>query len=173
LQIFENRVGFLQIRALHLPPQITCKVVILTAMSIYMKMKKNIILFTLTCTLLACSPSSSQDFREVGRSINRSIIKELHGIHSHDELVDKLPVLENLFGRLTEVMISARKFEDQQTESSQLPFGREDQQVSDLLRLELNRVYRLPGGKGLIERAQRQALDKLDKFEQTFGKQSF
>lgn len=127
-------------------------------------------LWIICITLAACSPSSNEDYREAGRSINRSLIKEFQSVHSHDDLVQKLPKLEKLFSRLADVMISARKFQSNQSPSSSLPLTKEDQQISDQLRVELNRIFIIPGGKELIERSQQQALDKLDRFEHRMAK---
>ncbi len=128
--------------------------------------KLKIILCAFVLTLSACSPSSNEDFREVGRSINRSLIKELQGIHTHDDLLNKLPRLEKQFNRLSDVMISAKKFQAMQSGSTYLPLSKEDHQISDQLRLELNRIFLISRGKEMIEKAQQQALDKLDRFEQ-------
>lgn len=121
-------------------------------------------------SLCACSPSSNEDYREAGRSINRTLTKELQSIHSHDELVQKLPKLEKLFSRLADVMIGARKFQLTHIQSASLPLTKEDQQISDQLRVELNRIFIIPRGKELVERSQQQALDKLDRFEHRMAK---
>lgn len=123
-----------------------------------------ILLFAL---LAACSPSSREDFREEGRSISRSLIKELHAIHSQRELLNRFATLKNLFERLTEVMIAARKFQMARPDNGPIFFTSEDRRISDLLRAELNRIYRQPGCRELLEKAQQQALDKLDRWSGT------
>lgn len=128
-------------------------------------LKKSICVFSLFL-LTACSPSSTEDFREAGKAINKSLIKELKEVHTQDELVAKLPSIEKLFARLTDLMIAARKLQVKQQSSSTSPLTKEEQLVSDILRAELNRIYLLPSGKELIEKAQRQSLDKMDHFEQ-------
>lgn len=112
----------------------------------------------------SCSSPSDEDFREKGHSINKSIIKELKAIHTRDDLVKKELKLQRLFERLAETMIAARNHQlDMHRTSIFLPFSKEDEQLSGLLRAELNRVYRLPGGKELVERSQQKALDRLNR----------
>lgn len=127
-------------------------------------MKKSCFPFLLALALFSCSPSSNEEFREAGRSINRSLIKELQGVRSRSDLTASLPTLEHLFERLVDVMIAARKFQMAQKSNEPFSFSKEDLQISDLLRTELNRIYRLPGGKELIEKAQQRSLDRLDRF---------
>jgi len=120
--------------------------------------------------LCSCSSPSSEGFREEGRSVNKSIIKKLQLINSREELISNSTELENLFIRLVDVMIEARKYQENTSLNEEIPLQKKDHLLSDKFRGELNRIYRIPGAKKIIEKAQQPALNRLDIFEQQYDK---
>jgi hypothetical protein len=121
-----------------------------------------VILFFLT----ACGPNSLEDFRAEGEGITRSLIKEFNKIHTRDELLAATPKIKRLFQDLVDVIIHAQEFKDRHPQAESLPLNLENHLLSEQLREELNRIYRIEGGQGIVEKAQTGALNSLDAFEQ-------
>ena len=118
--------------------------------------------FLFLLILSACSPSSGNEFHEKGDRISRLLIIELKQIRSREDLLAHSIKLEELFNQLADLMIeanaaSAPSFEFGLDESSGL-----DPSVSDQLRVELNRVIHMEGGRDVIEKVQGKALNRLD-----------
>lgn len=119
---------------------------------------------------LSCSSPSPESFREEGNAITKTLIKELQQIHSRDELVQRTETLEELYHRLVEAMIAARKFQESNPDARPFPLSASDRQLSDKLRNELARLYSIPGARKIIEASQRPSLNKLDVFEKQLKK---
>jgi hypothetical protein len=92
------------------------------------------------------------------------LIAELKQIRSRDDLVEHAPRLQELFNSLVDVIIKAQEFKDKHPEESDLSINKESME-SDQLRIELNRVLHMEGGREVIEKAQEAALNRLDAFE--------
>jgi len=117
----------------------------------------------------SCSGKKPEDFREEGRSLSKSLIKELSVIRSKEELLSRSGQVEKLFNLLSETMVKARECEEN-TQSKLSPFEKDDQVICDELRTELLRLYRIPGIKKIIEKLQHDALGKLDQYERLRSK---
>lgn len=121
-------------------------------------------LFCVAC--VSCGSHSIEDFREEGRATTLSLTQELRQVHSRTELVACSNRLKQLFNDLVDTMIAAHEHhEREKTELSQ-----EDHEVSDQLRAELNRIYRIEGAKEVIEKCQEAALHRLDAYEKRLAK---
>jgi hypothetical protein len=120
------------------------------------------LLLLFSCLFSACSYDSYEDFREEGHGVIRSLIKELEVIRSRDDVLSASPQLENLFLRLAQVMATAQQFEAQNPQLTMPGLSAKDHALSDQLRGELNRIYRLEGGKEAIEKCREPALKLLD-----------
>lgn len=123
--------------------------------------------FTL-CLLFAlssCTPNSIEDFHHEGKSCSRALIDDLQKISTREELAFSAPLLKKHFEALVDLMIRARTFQENHPEESlALPFASETT-ISDELEEELRRVYKIEGGREIIERTQQEALVQLDAFE--------
>jgi hypothetical protein len=116
--------------------------------------------------LVSCGPRSQEDFRDEGETIAYSLIEELRHVHSRDDLLAKTPKLKQLFHSLVDLAIAARDFREKHPEANFLSQGsRKEETVSDQLREELNRIFLIEGGREIIEKAQEEALNRLDAFE--------
>ncbi len=136
-------------------------------------MKYNFQLFLrlfLLLVLSACGSHSLEDFREEGESITRSLIKELQTIRTRDDLVQIAPRLQKLFDRLVDTIVTAREFLDKYPKLEIEEFSQKNHDLSDQLRIELNRIYCIEGGRELIEKCQESALHRLDAFEKRANK---
>ena len=100
--------------------------------------------------LLGCQGPSYEDFRAKGRSKTRSLIADLKTVRTKDQLIEKKDKLGRHFKELAEL---ARQVEGYQKKSEEKipPLGTEDLELSDRLRTEILRIYRLEGGKEIID----------------------
>jgi Tfp pilus assembly protein PilP len=117
--------------------------------------------------LVGCSPHSLEDFHNEGEAQIRKLIKELKAIHSREELQRALPSLQRRFDAMVDLMIEARSYEEKHpAEDFEAAFFPND----EVLLEELKRLYLLEGGRELMEKAEREALLRLDAFERTLSK---
>lgn len=112
-----------------------------------------------------CGPHSLEDFQEEGEGIMRSLLQELKAIHTREELLATQGRLQRQFDRLVFIMISAEEFSFSHPEQGKEEAIRFNHDLSDQLRVELNRLYRLEGGRQIIEKCQEKALYRLDAFQ--------
>lgn len=112
----------------------------------------------------SCSSESLTDFHYEGEAVSRLLIAELQQIRSRDDLLVHAPRLQELFNQLVDLMIHAQEFKDTHPNAS-LDVVFKEHSESDRLRIELNRVLHMEGGKEVLEKAQESALNHLDIFE--------
>lgn len=108
----------------------------------------------------ACRAKSPEHFLAQGRFVNQELLAEIQAIDDLDDLIEALPRLERLFGRLVDVMIEAKKW--QIKHKACWPATPEDRQLSLELQAELARLYEMPSARALIEKCQETALLRLD-----------
>jgi hypothetical protein len=124
----------------------------------------------LLLVLSACSPNSIEDFQHEGETSSRALIFDLQKIHTREELASSAPLLKKHFESLVDLMIRARTFQESHPEESlALPFAKQTT-ISDELEEELRRIYKIEGGREIVERAQQEALVHLDAFERNSAK---
>jgi hypothetical protein len=125
-------------------------------------------LIALMFLLSGCSPSSLEDFHYEGESRCRALIEELQTIRDRDQLARSTPVLKKYFEDLVTLMIHAREFQENHPDEIMPLIA--DNSVSNQLEEELRRMYALEGGREIIEKAQQEALVRLDAFERACAK---
>lgn len=128
-----------------------------------------LILFTLF-SFLSCNIHSLEDFREEGESITRLLIRELNSINNRQDLIIASPKLRLMFQELVKVMISARQYREKHPELDIPELSATNLLLSEELRIELNRIYHLEGGREIIEKCQEIALQRLDAYEKKLTK---
>jgi hypothetical protein len=111
--------------------------------------------------LISCGPRSPEDCRGRSELLTRKLIAELEQIQTESDLQAAQPRLRPLYIRYVDLMIKADKTLHVQ-ELSQM----EAQPLNGPLREELIRIYGLPGGRELMERAQEPALEKWALYEE-------
>jgi hypothetical protein len=118
--------------------------------------------------MAACSPNSLDDFRHEGESQSRALLLDLKKIESREQLIQSEPKLKRHFEELIALMIEARTFQQKHPDdlSSSEGQSRSDQE----LREELRRIYEMEGGREIVERAQQDALVRLDAFERALSR---
>ena len=132
-------------------------------------MLRRVVIFIALTGLLSCSPSSLEDFHYEGEARCRSLAKELQKIENREQLIRFVPVLKRHFEELVTLMIHAREFQEEHSDEEPGILASE-KVASHLLEDELRRVYEIEGGREIIERAQQEALVRLDAFERIFAK---
>ena len=129
------------------------------------------ILSICVCIVLgSCSPNSFEDFQTEGEALSRKITVDLQKVQTTQQLVEVAPVLKKRFYSLVELMIQARKYQEahpeEWTDERPATLGT----FNELLIIELERVHKLERGREIIEKAQRDALHRLDAFERDLKK---
>lgn len=127
--------------------------------------------FIMLVFLTACGSRSLDDFREEGEGITRSLIKELESIRNRQELLQAAPRLQKRFDSLVDVMIRSKEYKEKYSKIDLLDLPKKDHELSDQLRVELNRIYNMEGGRKIIEKCQEVSLHRLDAFEKKLAKQ--
>lgn len=113
----------------------------------------------------SCTEESLSLFRHEGEALSKELIAELKKIRVRDDLIEHAPRLKELFDSLVEIMIRAQKFKENHLESIEELAVHKEAAISDQLRIELNRILHMEGGREVIERVQESALNRLDAFE--------
>lgn len=129
------------------------------------------ILFLFIFTINSCSSTTLEDCREEAEGITHSLISEMQKIHSRPELIKRLPKLKKMFDKLVDVIIASHEIKARQPDAHLLAI--DDRRLSDALRAEFIRLYSIEGGRDLIEKAQQDALYRLDAFLQKSGDKTF
>ena len=118
--------------------------------------------------MTGCGPSSLKDFHIEGDAICRALVRDLNRIHSQEELVQSIPLLTTRFNQIVDLIIEARMFQQKHPEEEDIATALDHHQ---LLQQALQRVYAMDGGREALEKAEREALFRLDAFEKKLAKQ--
>jgi hypothetical protein len=118
----------------------------------------------------SCSPHSFEEFKREGESRCRLLVVDLQKIENREQLLLAEPTLRNHFEGLIDLMIEVRKFQQKKLEdlTAGVPFEENSDEIS--LENELRRIYAMEGGREIVERAQQEALVRLDAYERALAK---
>lgn len=131
-----------------------------------MQLLKNFLLLILLLLLaVSCGLRSFEDFEEEGEGVIRSLIQDLKSIRTREQLLAASSKLQRQFDRLVSIMIAAEEFGLSHPELAKEEVAWLNHDLSDQLRVEINRLYRLEGGRQIIEKCQEKALYQLDAFK--------
>jgi hypothetical protein len=103
---------------------------------------------------IACGPTTLPDLRIEGESETKKLAFELRALETKEDLQRAAPKLRKKFNRLAEILIKVSRFSKEAAEPSF---------ASEQLFVELARLYEIPGGREIIEKAQLEAVQKLKK----------
>lgn len=114
-----------------------------------------------------CSPESFDDFQREGERFSRQMCEELSEVKTREELIAHLPRIQKLYGELAELLIEARSYQLTQSSEGSIPssFGYRNGASEQLLEA-LERIYQIEGGRGIMEKAQQDAAERLARFEE-------
>jgi len=110
-----------------------------------------------------CSPSSTQEYRQEGEAMCRQLTKELQQVQSRDDLIKMTPHLKKRFAQFAELMMQARAFEREHAGEA-MPDDDGDSLASEALMEEMKRIYRIEGGRKIVEDSQAESLFALDAY---------
>lgn len=116
-------------------------------------------------SLVGCNAKSQEDFQQDGQRIAAALTKELHAIHTRDDLVKAQAKLTKLFDDLVDVAIAGRTYHYQHAWEEIPELSRQAEQVNVRLQVELSRVCRIEGGREILEKFQEPGLNRLDVFQ--------
>jgi len=123
-------------------------------------------LISLALLFASCSPNSSEEFQKEGAVRCRLLASELAKIENRQQLLRAEAQLKRDFESLIDLMIEAREVQQRECEIVSAVESGE----GALLEEELRRIYAIEGGREIIERAQHEALVRLDAYERTLSK---
>lgn len=108
--------------------------------------------FTLLLALMiaSCTPSGPDYYREEGTAISRALLKELKKVRTREELLDHRENIKALIGKLNKVVQESDAYIKGHPEIEVPPFTRQDQDLSDALLAEINRLLRMEGCRELF-----------------------
>lgn len=116
---------------------------------------RRLILLGCLLILCGCGSRSAEDIREEGRTVTRTLTEELRTVHNRRELMEAAPKLKTLFRQLAELMAASQEFQEP------LDLEKTDHDLSDELRLQMNRIYQMDGGRQIMEQSQQDAVRLL------------
>ena len=126
-------------------------------------MKKKIgVLSVIAIMLSACAPSSMEEFRREGEAISRNFTLQLQKVETREDLVEMLPKIKKCYEEIVDLMIDLSAFKERHFGEAVDAWYASDQLASETLMIEMQRIYRLEGGKELMEDAQKESLFRLD-----------
>lgn len=132
-------------------------------------MYKIFFFFLLLLVFSCCQPSSLDDFSHEGAACTRALIKDLQEIQEREDLGKIEPRLKKQFEKLVDIMVQARLYQQKHLEE-EIAFSIVNVSLSQDLLAEIERVYSIEGGKEVVERAQREAMLRLDAKEKMLSK---
>ncbi|MBM3198920.1 MAG: hypothetical protein FJZ58_06700 [Chlamydiae bacterium] len=121
--------------------------------------------------MVSCQPSSLEDFAHEGAAHTRLLIEDLQKIQAKEDLVQAEPILKKHFEKLVDYMILARNYK-QKHPDEEVVYSVLTVSCSQELLEEMQRVYAIEGGKECVERAQKEAMLRLDAKEQAIRSSS-
>lgn len=100
--------------------------------------------------LASCAGSGPDYYREQGTSLSKSLLLELKKVRTREEYLDRRINIEKLYFELQALIVEADKYLKAHPEIEMPLFTRQNQEISDNLQLELNRLFRLEGCPELL-----------------------
>lgn len=107
--------------------------------------------------LFSCSKVNYDQIREEGRGVTRTLIRTLQSIQTKDQLIQQSSDLENQFVKMIQLMKKAEAYSLSHPNEERPEMVSLDHELSDQLRSELNRLYRIAGCKQIVEKCQDKA----------------
>lgn len=133
-----------------------------------MKKMMRYLLIVLGCLMaFSCGRPTLEEYREEGRGITKNLIKALQKVHTREKLQASSTKLQKLFDEMATVMIAAQELKQKKMGLEAVELTKEDHELSDRLRFELNRLYYIEGGRTIIEKAQEKGLKRLEAYEKS------
>lgn len=126
-------------------------------------LKFSLVGYLILGVLTSCS-HTLEDYQQESERVCLAIVQDLEKIETREDLQMIESRLSKRFHQLIDLIIAIKQEKLDQTENHF------ENGYSDKLMCELKRIYRLEGGREIIERAQRESLIRLDAFERSLAK---
>jgi hypothetical protein len=110
---------------------------------------------------LACSPSSPEDFQAEGESLCRSLAENLQNIHNKEDALEQFSSLQKQYKKIAHLLALSQEFYDRNPELL-LNYGEQIAVDDQGLAKELDRLYKIPGMREVLEKAQKAALQEIE-----------
>lgn len=114
--------------------------------------------------LMGCSHECESSFKEDASLIMRSFIEELIPVKTSADLKKRQKKIRKLYIDLSDIAINAKKWADKETRISVCDDHFYDESLNELLKKELERIYKIEGAQELMEEFQREAIERLGEF---------
>lgn len=108
--------------------------------------------FILAVGLLGCQMESYEGFRKQGRVRTKALIAELKMIRTKDQLVEYEDDLHREFISLRNLVDQVVQYQSTHLSKQPLPLESIDSELSNDLRLEILRIFRLEGGQEIVSK---------------------
>ncbi len=115
--------------------------------------------------LCSCSPNSSKEFQKEGETRCKLLMLDLAKIENREQLLHAEMKLKKHFESLITLMIEAREFQQKHLDEDAHENVLAENSISPFFEDELRRIYAIEGAREIIERAQHEALVRLDAYE--------
>ena len=114
--------------------------------------------------LCGCSHDCPDGYKQDAQVVIRCLVEELSASHSLSDLTKRQKKIKKLYTELAELAIESRKLQDKRPSCGLHDL---DENLNELLKKELQRIYAIEGGRALMEETQKEAIEQLDEYEST------
>lgn len=119
----------------------------------------NKLLFIFIISLLCgCNIHSLDDFRHEAEGVCRALVEEFQRVETREDLLKSEAKLRRLFDELADLIITAQRYQKNHLDEAPLLSNSYEEPLLE----EMLRIYRIEGGREIVERAQRESLIRLD-----------
>ena len=119
------------------------------------KFQKIFLLFFFLFTASGCSPSSLSDLRYEAKKEMKLLGEELKSLEDKESVENHFRSLEKRFKKIAQLMILTKNFPSDGEE--------EEMKEAEIVFRELARLYEVPGVQEIVEGAQKEAIQLLDR----------
>lgn len=130
---------------------------------------KCMFLITVLPGISGCHRTSQEEIYEEAQSALRSLVLSLQEVRGHEAMQAYTSRVTRHFEKLVSLMIAAREASIEETSAHESLSMYSNENWGEKLRIELERIFEIEGGKEWIERCQYPALVQLDRFERQFN----
>lgn len=110
---------------------------------------------------VSCSPNSPEEYCKEGESEARALIDLFRQVESKEDFLQVAPKIKKRVEKLTQLMIQAKKMHIRYPRHTQMI----NHTLSESLKQEMTRMYRINGVEEKMHKLQRYSLHKLDEFD--------
>lgn len=108
---------------------------------------------------VSCGPASMEEFQCEGERVALALTRDLEKVESLQDLKAESPQLKKKFAELVDLMLAARKYQLKHPDE-EAP-NEPNLDISNSLKAEFVRIYRIEGCQEIMEEIQRESLYRL------------